>query len=120
MLPMRLQKHTSVEKVITVLVVLQQRHLFLPHREEANAQLVTIVQVPLLKLVEHLEPMSLVLAHPGPTAQIREERLQPLAQPALQIITVRTTDPPRTQSVTKAGSVRAVILHLLPMADFAR
>ena len=117
---MRLQKHTSVEKVITVLVVLQQRHLFLPHREEVNAQLVTIVQVPLLKLVEHLEPMFLVLAHLGPTAQIREERLQPLAQPALQIITVRTTDPPRTQSVTKAGSVRAVILHLLPMADFAR
>ena len=117
---MQVQRHISVKKVITVQVVQQQRRLLLPHREEANAPPVTIVRVPLLKLLEHLEPMFQFPAHPGPTAQIREEPQLILAQPAPLIITVRTTDPPRIQSVTRVGSVRAVILHLLPKADFAR
>ena len=85
-----------------------------------NAPLVTIVQVHQLKQVDHLEPMFLLHVHQGPTAQIREERLQLLALPALQTIIVRITDPPHTQSVTRVGSVRAVILHLLPMEDFAQ
>lgn len=117
---MQVQRHISVKKVITVRVVPQQLRHFQPPKEEVNAPLAIIVQDPLLKLLDHLEHMYLLLALLGPTAQIQEELLKPLAQPALQIIIVRTTDPHRTQSVTKAGSVRAVILHQLPMEDFAQ
>ena len=117
---MQVQKHISVKKVISVRVVPLQLRLFQPPKEEVNALLAIIVQDPLLKLLDHLEHMFLLLALLGPTAQIQEELRLPLAQPALQIIIVRTTDPHRTQYVTKAGSVRAVILHQLPMEDFAQ
>ena len=117
--PMRARRPTSVKKVTTVLVVPQQLRLSLPLKEEVNAPLVTIVPVPLLRRRAHPERMFLSLALLGPTAQIREERARAPAQPAPQTITVRTTDPPRTPSVTKAGSVRAVILHQLPTEDSA-